>query len=85
MKGTSYDGMNMDEIDEGVYLALDALYDTNAWLATVVTEVARHTLPRVWSPDKKRRRNKQFLILKMFLLLTSKSAYCTAALIRPTG
>ena len=42
----------MDEIDEGVYLALDALYDTNAWLATVVTEVARHTLPRVWSPDK---------------------------------
>ena len=44
--------MNIDEIDDGIYLALDTLYDANARLATVVTEAARHTLPRVWSPDK---------------------------------
>ena len=40
----------MDEIDDGSYLAVDALYNTNAWSAMVVTVVVRQTLMRVWSP-----------------------------------
>jgi len=51
----SYDGMNMDVIEEGsIYsskLSNESAWFTNAKSAMLVTSVVRHTLERVWSPD----------------------------------
>ena len=47
---SSYDGMNMDVIDDGGYVRKSE----NALSAMLVTSAVRHTLERVWSPDTQR-------------------------------